>query len=256
MNIEQKQLDALKNLLYKMADDQLILGHRNSEWTGFGPVLEEDIAFSSMAQDKIGQAYQLYSILNELGESEPDTVAFTRNAQQFHCCEYVTMPIGEYDFSLVRHFFFDNAELLRIDSLINTTFDPLSLLARKFKGELKYHVLHANTWIKQLANGNAESKKRIQDTINASFGLALGIFEPSDDENSLIDTGFFIGEKALQSKWLAIITPFLNSCDLSLPNIDDTKPVYGGRKGNFSQYLQPMLTEMTEVYAIDPSAEW
>ncbi len=45
---------ALKDLLFRMADDLLILGHRNSEWTGLGPLLEEDIAFSSMAQDKIG----------------------------------------------------------------------------------------------------------------------------------------------------------------------------------------------------------
>ena len=68
---------ALKELLYKIADDLLILGHRNSEWTGFGPLLEEDIAFSSMAQDKIGQSHALYNILNTLGEREPDTIAFT-----------------------------------------------------------------------------------------------------------------------------------------------------------------------------------
>ncbi|MDZ7646123.1 MAG: Phenylacetic acid catabolic protein [Cytophagales bacterium] len=74
----------LKELLYKLADDQLILGHRNSEWTGMGPLLEEDIAFSSMAQDKVGQSLALYTLLHELGERDPDTVAFTRNANQFH----------------------------------------------------------------------------------------------------------------------------------------------------------------------------
>ena len=73
--------EAIKELLYKMADDQLILGHRNSEWTGFGPLLEEDIAFSSMAQDKIGHSLALYSILQQLGERDPDTVAFMRNAK-------------------------------------------------------------------------------------------------------------------------------------------------------------------------------
>jgi ring-1,2-phenylacetyl-CoA epoxidase subunit PaaC len=48
--------DAIKELLYKMADDLLIIGHRNSEWTGLGPILEEDISFSSMAQDKLGHS--------------------------------------------------------------------------------------------------------------------------------------------------------------------------------------------------------
>ena len=80
---------AIKELLYKMADDLLIIGHRNSEWTGLGPILEEDIAFSSMAQDKIGQSQALFQLLHELGEQEPDTVAFTRNAKQFHNAQFV-----------------------------------------------------------------------------------------------------------------------------------------------------------------------
>src|SRR5688572_33396134 len=117
---------ALKELLYKIADDQLILGHRNSEWTGFGPLLEEDIAFSSMAQDKIGQSYALFQILHELGEQAPDTVAFTRNAAQFHNCILVELPNGEYDFSLVRHFLFDTAEALRFESLSQSSFQPLA----------------------------------------------------------------------------------------------------------------------------------
>ena len=72
----------LKELLYKIADDQLILGHRNSEWTGFGPLLEEDIAFSSMAQDKVGQSLALYQMLHQLGTPPPDTTAFLR--KQIH----------------------------------------------------------------------------------------------------------------------------------------------------------------------------
>ena len=78
---------ALKELLYKIADDLLILGHRNSEWTGIGPLLEEDIAFSSMAQDKIGQSLVLFELLHGLGEADPDTVAFMRNSNQFHNCQ-------------------------------------------------------------------------------------------------------------------------------------------------------------------------
>ncbi|HCN36729.1 MAG TPA: phenylacetate-CoA oxygenase subunit PaaI, partial [Bacteroidetes bacterium] len=66
----------VKDLLFKMADDELILGHRNSEWTGLGPILEEDIAFSSMAQDKLGQAQAIYNLLNQMGEQDADTLAF------------------------------------------------------------------------------------------------------------------------------------------------------------------------------------
>src|SRR5687768_10970044 len=127
---------ALKELIYKIADDQLILGHRNSEWTGFGPLLEEDIAFSSMAQDKVGQSHALYSILHQLGEQNPDTIAFARNANQFHNCVLVELPNGEYDFSLIRHFLYDTALALRFDMLTHSSYTALAELAVKIKGEL------------------------------------------------------------------------------------------------------------------------
>lgn len=256
MNLTETQVNALKDLLYKMADDQLILGHRNSEWTGLGPIVEEDIAFSSMAQDKIGQAYQLYKLLNELGESDPDTVAFTRNANQFHSCDYVCHPIGEYDFSLVRHFFFDNAELIKFNTLTESTFEPLAMLARKFRGEIKYHVMHANTWIKQLAQGNEESKGRIQSSINEGFNLALGIFEQGEFEKDLIDSGFYVGEEVILNEWYKTVKEIIESVGLTIPPLDMSNAVVGGRKGQHSEYLQPMLTEMTEVYSLDPAAEW
>ena len=166
--------EALKELLYKMADDQLILGHRNSEWTGFGPILEEDIAFSSMAQDKIGQSQQLFKILNGLGESDPDTIAFMRNADQFHNCQFVELPNGEYNFSLIRHFLFDTAELVRFEALSNSGFEPLANLAKKIKGEIKYHNMHAKIWVKQLGSATKDSIARLQMSLEKSLTICLG----------------------------------------------------------------------------------
>jgi ring-1,2-phenylacetyl-CoA epoxidase subunit PaaC len=191
-------IEALKELLYKMADDQLIIGHRNSEWTGIGPILEEDIAFSSMAQDKIGQSEHLYNLLHQLGEADADTVAFTRNAPQFHNCQFTELPIGEYDFSLIRHFLFDFAELLRFQSLANSSYQPLAQVAKKFKGEIKYHTMHANTWVFQLGQGNEESNQRMQNALNEAWNYALGIFEPGPAEQVLVDEKIFIGEEALK----------------------------------------------------------
>jgi ring-1,2-phenylacetyl-CoA epoxidase subunit PaaC len=247
---------AAKELLYKMADDQLIIGHRNSEWTGLGPILEEDIAFSSMAQDKIGQSEHLYNILHELGEADADTVAFTRNANQFHCCNLVELPIGEYDFSLVRHFLFDFAEAVRFDMLANSSLQGLAKVATKYRGEVKYHTIHANSWMRNLANGNAESKKRLQDSINSSWNLALGIFEEGPYESILKEAGIFDGEAILKENWLNTIIPLIEKYGLSVPDKSTWQPVNGGRIGNHTEYLQPLLTEMTEVYSIDPTADW
>lgn len=251
-----QHVQAAKDLLYKMADDQLILGHRNSEWTGLGPLLEEDIAFSSMAQDKIGQSEHLYNLLNELGEADADTVAFTRNAEQFHCCHLVEYPIGEYDFSLMRHFLFDMAEFLRFEMLTTSSYENLALIARKYKGEVKYHTMHANTWVQQLANGNEESKARMQGALNHCWNLALGIFEEGKFEDVLKESGIFGGEAQLKSDWISQVSPLLEKAGLTMPPKEEWKPVLGGRHGYHTEYLQPLLTEMTEVYTIDPTADW
>src|SRR6478752_3824681 len=240
--------EALKELLYKIADDQLILGHRNSEWTGFGPLLEEDIAFSSMAQDKVGQSHALYSILTSLGERDPDTIAFTRNASQFHNSVLVELPNGEYDFSLIRHFLYDTAEAIRFEMLSTSSFEPLAELARKIRGELRYHTLHANTWIKQLGTATDESISRLQNSLNEALPYALGIFEESPFEKEIIAAGFFEGEKELQKHWMKKVEEIIQQTNLSLPDWNIITPVFGGRGGKHSEHLQLLVDEMSEVF--------
>ncbi|UII23664.1 1,2-phenylacetyl-CoA epoxidase subunit PaaC [Fulvivirga ligni] len=247
--------EALKELLYKIADDQLIIGHRNSEWTGMGPILEEDIAFSSMAQDKIGQSHSLYQLLNDLGEEDPDQIAFMRSAEKFKNCQLVELPNGEYDFSLIRHFLFDTAESVRFELLANSTYEPLAQLARKIQGEIRYHSMHANTWINQLGTATEESILRLQSSLNEAYPFALGIFEPSPMEEVLIDEGIFAGEKQLKEMWEEKIRKVIAQTELKLPT-SDPAAIYGGRFGHHTEHLQPLLDEMSEVFKIDPTAEW
>lgn len=247
---------ALNELLYKMADDLLILGHRNSEWTGMGPLLEEDIAFSSMAQDKIGQSYAIFQILQQRGEQAPDIVAFTRNAAQFHNCILCELPNQEYDFSLIRHFLFDTADAVRWEMLTRSSFEPLALLARKVQGELRYHTLHANTWVAQLGSATEESVGKLQRSLAEALPYALGIFEKSPYEAALITDGIFAGEDALCKTWMEQVESKLAATRLLLPDWKLQVPVLGGRVGKHSEHLQPMLEEMSEVFRTDPTAEW
>jgi ring-1,2-phenylacetyl-CoA epoxidase subunit PaaC len=247
---------ALKELLYKMADDLLILGHRNSEWTGMGPLLEEDIAFSSMAQDKIGQSYALFQLLQGLGEQAPDTVAFTRNAEQFHNCVLNELPNKEYDFSLIRHFLFDTADALRWEMLTHSSYEPLAQLAKKIQGELRYHTLHANTWVKQLGSATEDSIGRLQKSLKEAMPYALGMFEESPYEAALISDKIFAGEKALMAAWKSKVEAVLSATQLEIPDWTVITPINGGRIGKHSEHLQPMLDEMSEVFRMDPTAEW
>lgn len=247
---------ALKELLFKIADDQLILGHRNSEWTGLGPILEEDIAFSSMAQDKIGHSYAMYQILEELGEGDPDQVAFFRKAEEFHNSQLVELPIGEYSFSLIRHFLYDHSDFLRFDMLRNSSYELLAQVSSKIRSELKYHTMHARTWVKKLGTSTDESISRLQNDLDVLMPYALGLFEKSPFEEEIIAENIFRGEEELKTRWLELIEPIISQTDLVLPEPESIEPVIGGRVGKHTEHLQPLIDEMTEVMRIDPGAEW
>lgn len=247
---------AIKELLYKIADDQLIIGHRNSEWTGLGPLLEEDIAFSSMAQDKIGHSLAFFSLLHQMGENDPDTVAFMRNSSQFHNCKLVELPIGQYDFSLIRHFLFDHAEAIRFEMLSNSSVESIAEIARKISAEIRYHVMHADTFIKKLGSATEESRARMQKSLDYALPYALGIFEKSPYEETLIAEKIFDGEDKLRERWQERIEVVISQTSLQLPIWSSLEAMNGGRTGDHTKHLQPLLDEMAEVFRIDPTAEW
>jgi ring-1,2-phenylacetyl-CoA epoxidase subunit PaaC len=253
---EINNMEPLERLLFHMADDLLILGHRNSEWTGIGPVLEEDIAFASMAQDKIGQAQALYKLINAKYDTDSaDQIAFNRKENAFFSCQFVEYPIGEYDFSLVRHFLFDIAQMVRFDDLIKSSNDDLRIIAKKYQGELKYHVMHANIWMEQLMNGSEESKARINSSINNLWPKAHSIFESFEGEDELIYNKIYSGERELLSRWQNIIIEKCKNWGILLDDIKKVK-TNGGRKNIHTEFLSDLLLEMTEVFNIEPSAEW
>lgn len=248
---------AIIDLLYHMADDALIIGHRNSEWTGIGPTIEEDIAFSSMAQDKIGHAYNLYQLLhNHFGQGDPDTIAFKRKGIHFTSCHFVELPIGDYAFSLVRHFLFDHAEMIRYTHLLTSSFTPLAQLSAKIRGEIKYHLFHANTWIQQLGQANEQSRLKLQTALNEIFPYAIGMFEATENEAYLQTYNLTCQNSVLQKEWLTVIQPVLNKANLLLPNIATIKPIYGGRKGHHTKHLSELLKEMGTVLGLDLGARW
>ncbi len=248
---------ALEDLLFRMADDALIYGHRNSEWTGLAPLLEEDIAFSSIAQDKIGHALALYQMLTSLGHPEPDTLAFTRDERQFRCCHLVELPTQDYAIALMRHALFDYAERNRYALLEESSYQPLAELARKVRGEIKYHIFHASTWLRLLGiEGTDESRQRMQAALDVLFPYALGIFEPGPHEEQLRAAGIFAGEEQLKQCWLDEVVPLLESSGYTVPPIETIEPIVGGRRGYHTEHLQPLIEEMTAVFRIDPDAQW
>jgi len=253
--LDTRLRSAVVDLLYRMADDELILGHRNSEWTGHAPILEEDIALSSMAQDEMGHALTYYRMLHELGEPDPDTLAFSRKARQYRCCSLVVLPgKGDWALTVVRNFLYDAQESVRLAALSNSSFQPLADVARKLRGEEKYHLMHGRAWMLRLGGAKSETKQRLQKAVRDAYGHALGMFEPTEADEPLAQAGVCPREIELRREWESAVVPVLNSAGLTAP--DNAQPIHGGRVGKHDKALTELLESMQLVYNIDPKAAW
>ncbi|MFK7970353.1 MAG: 1,2-phenylacetyl-CoA epoxidase subunit PaaC [Bacteroidia bacterium] len=250
-------INSIKDLLYRLADDKLIIGHRMSEWIGMGPILEEDIAFASMAQDEVGHSQAYYQLLHDLGEDIPDKIAFMRSENEFFCCQLMEYPIGDYAFSLMRHYLFDMADKVRLKHLAGSRYRPLASLAQKLSREEKYHQLHAKTWVQQLSTSTEEAKLKMQAALTELYPIAFSMFEPTSHTPQLDADGVQPSEDSLMKEWRSEIEPFLTqTCGLHLPDVTNFIDHFGGRSGHHTEYLAPLLKEMTEVFVIDPEAIW
>jgi ring-1,2-phenylacetyl-CoA epoxidase subunit PaaC len=250
-------------LLFCLADDELIIGHRNSEWTGIAPILEEDIAFSSMAQDEIGHALTYYRLLHELGEADPDTLAFRRPAARYRCAHLVEWPREDWAFSLARQFLYDGAESVRLAALAESSYTPLAQAARKLAGEEKYHWMHGRAWMLRLGQATPDSRARMQAALDKAFPLALGLFEATEAEAGLLAERVKPAEADLCRKWLELIMPVLEAARLAVPVVRQNggwrvmaAAAEGGRAGQHTTHLDVLLDDMQAVYRTDPEAEW
>src|SRR6476660_3531406 len=141
--------DQVQKIL-EMADDELIHGWRNSEWTGIAPLLEEDVAFSSIAQNEIGHARALYELAGrELGATA-DELAFDRKPEEYRCSELVELRLPEWERTIARHVLYESADAERLARLKESDDEELAGLAAKIDREEAYHRLHAEMWHERL----------------------------------------------------------------------------------------------------------
>jgi ring-1,2-phenylacetyl-CoA epoxidase subunit PaaC len=255
--------DPLLKFLVTLADDELILGHRNSEWTGHAPILEEDIAFSNIAQDELGHSLALYTLFSELSGTSPDKMVFDRAWQNFACCRFVTYPKGDFAYTVVRQYLFDEAEHVRMNSLRESSYEPLSGVAQKILSEEAYHLMHSKGLVVRLGDATEESHRRMQEAVTEAFPQALGMFEKFAGEAGLVKDGVIKASDALLEQWLDRIVPTLTEVTLKpeirrLNGTWDTqcKPDEGGRQGRHTEHLKALVADLQSVYQTAPGSGW
>lgn len=253
--LPQALREGVDALLLAFADDAMLQGHRDAEWTGLGPILEEDIAFSSMAQDELGHAQVLYRLRHEhLGAPDPDAQAFLRDAAAWRNARLVELPRGDFAFALVRRALFDLAKAVQYDALRQSPVRELAVAATKLRQEKKYHLLHDRAFVTRLGRATAASHDRLQAALEAAFPAACDLFEPSDGLAALAAAKLVPGADVLRSVWLAAVCQLADDAGLNVPAADPA--ALGGRRGDHTEHLEPLLAAMQGMFRSDPEATW
>lgn len=245
---------ALRERLLALADDELILAHRNSEWAGHGPVLEEDIAFSNIALDEMGHAAVWYGLLSDLTGDAPDQLVFFRYASEYRNVQMVELPKGDWAFSLLRQYLFDAYEQVLLSHLVNSYYRPFAEAAAKIRPEERYHLRHTCAWVQRLGMGTEESNGRMQQALDQLWPYARQLFVPLAEDILLMENGYFPDLPLLQREWEATVSPLLTDSGLQLP--EGQLPQRNIPRAEHTEYLMDLLNEMQAVARMEPAAEW
>jgi ring-1,2-phenylacetyl-CoA epoxidase subunit PaaC len=163
-------------LLLTLADDELILGWRNSEWTGIAPFLEEDVAFSSIAQNEIGHARALYELAARELDTDADALAFDRPVDEYRSAPLVELRWLEWARTIARHWLYESADAIRLEALKSSDDEQLAGIAAKIDREEVYHRIHAEMWIDRLL-GTDEGRGRLDGALDELWPYALGVLD-------------------------------------------------------------------------------
>lgn len=252
--------------LLHLADNALVLGQRNAEWSGHGPILEEDIALSNNSLDLIGQARLLYQeAAAQLGNgATEDTLAFFRDVPDFKNYTLLELPhhlplastsASERDFAttLVRNFLYSALMVLVWDKLQHAPHEQLAAIAAKSLKEVRYHLRHSRDWLLRMGDGTAESHGRAQAAVNHLMPYTQE-FWTSIEYESEASKATGLDMASLQNDWNQIVDQALLEAALKRPAAGGFVPT--GKHSIHSEHLGFMLAEMQSLPRAHPNATW
>ena len=252
-DLDDATRSALAELLLAVADDEFVIGFWDSEWTGIAPMLEEDVATSSIAQDEIGHARALYELLAELTGDDADRIAFGREADGYRHAALLNHARGDWAFSVARRYLYETADAVRLSALARSAYEPLALLAGKMRREETYHLLHADAWLRRLGEGGGEGRQRLATALECLWSDAQEIFAPLAGEETLVRTGLLPEPmRAMSATWQATVRPILEPICGELPA---AAPTIEGRQRRTESFAW-LHGEFTSVARSEEVATW
>jgi ring-1,2-phenylacetyl-CoA epoxidase subunit PaaC len=240
-----------------LADNALIIGHRNSEWCGHGPVLEQDIAITNIALDMIGQARNFYQYAAQLagnGATE-DSLAYLRDAIDFKNNLLVEIHNGDWAQTVLRQFFFSTYQYFLYQQLQNSFDTQLAAIAEKSLKEVTYHLRWSSEWVIRLGDGTEESKRRMLSAIDEVWTFTGELFIPISYERLAVSEGFGVDVSIIKKEWDKKVKAVFEEATLPIP-ADTTWMQSGGKEGRHTENLGFILAEMQFLQRAYPNSEW
>lgn len=241
----------LTDYVLHLADNSLILGQRNSEWCGHGPVLEQDIAITNISLDLIGQArsfYQYAASLSANGTTE-DSLAYLRTEREFKNCLLAEQPNGDWAQTVLRQFLFSAYQYYLFQYLQQNADKTIAAIAEKSLKETTYHLRWSSEWVIRLGDGTTESHKRMQKAVEEIWRYTGEMFLPSPYEKEL-----GIDVTALKYDWSKKVKEVFDEATLTIPA--NVWMLEGGKTGTHTEHLGYILTELQYVQRAYPGCEW
>ncbi len=253
--------------LLHLADNALVLGQRNAEWCGHGPVLEEDIALANVSLDLIGQARLLYQLAAGRlgGDATEDTLAYFRDTHEFRNYTLVELPHHgplsgyakaslDYATTIVRNFLYSALMALLWEALEKSADADLAAIAGKSLKEVRYHLRHSRDWLVRLGDGTGESHARTQAALDHLLPYTQEFWAGSPAESAAIAAGIGVDPNALKSDWDTIVDAALAEATLQRPPLGGYVPE--GKQGIHSEHLGYLLGEMQSLARAHPNGVW
>lgn len=248
--------NGLFEFLLQMGDNCLILGHRNSEWCGHGPALEEDIAIANISLDLIGQTQLWLGLAGEVegAARSADDLAYLRDAFDFRNLLLLERPNEDFGLTLMRQFLFDAWHLPMLKGLMSSTDTRIAEIAEKCVKEAAYHLDRSTDLIIRLGDGSAESHRRMQSSLNELWSYTGEMFEFDDLDPALITDGVVPATQDISLAWDEHVRAALKAATLTVPDDDFVRR--GGKNGIHSEHLGFLLAEMQFLQRAYPGASW
>ncbi len=239
-----------------LADNVLVLGHRNSEWTGHGPILEQDIAISNIALDLVGQARNFYQYAAGMigNEATEDSLAYLRNPGDFRNCLLVEQGKGDWGKTITRQFFFSAFQFLLFEHMRGSSDSTIAAIAEKSLKEVTYHLRWSSEWVVRLGDGTDESNRRMKIAIGELWDYTPELFIAAPYESACTNKAIAPDVSSLEEAWLERIRSVFAEALLVIPEHGAT--ISGGKIGAHSAQLEFMLGEMQYLQREYPGNQW